>query len=83
MSFWGKACKAASIVPAIYAGAAKGAYDAATGKGSFNDGYDKVGGKLVDAAEDFGEKHKEQLTNATIKLGSTIAGNEYKKHRGT
>jgi hypothetical protein len=48
MSFWGKACAAAAGVTGVYVGVAKGAYDAATGKGSFQDGWSDTIEKMVD-----------------------------------
>jgi hypothetical protein len=81
MPFWGKTLKAVSTVPAAWIGVGKGIYDAASGKGSFEDGANKTFEKIVDSAEKFGEENGKSITNAAIGLAATVAGTEYKKHR--
>jgi hypothetical protein len=82
MSFWGKAAQVVSFYPAAIAGIGKGAYNVASGNGSFSDGVEKTVDKALESAERFGEQHSDKLTGAAISLGTAIAGNEYKKHRG-
>lgn len=79
MSFWGKACVAATGIAGFYAGAAKGAYNVATGKGTFGDGFD-VMERVATAAEKFGDEHGAALTNAAISVAATVTNSEIKKH---
>ncbi len=81
MSFWGKTLKAASVVPASWAGVSKGLYDAATGKASFDESANETFDKITNAAENLGDEHGKALTNTAIGLAGTIGGTEYKKHR--
>ena len=83
MSFWGVTCGLAGSFAGLYVGIVKGAYDAATGNGSFDEGWDEVIQKMGEGGQKFGEEHGTQLTNSAIGLATVITGNEYKKHRGT
>lgn len=81
MSFWGKTLAVISAVPAAYAGAAKGAYYAASGKGSFQEGVDSVFDPVVEAAEKFGDEHGKAITGTAIYVAGRLAGAEIDKHK--
>ena len=82
VSFWGKAAQAVSFYPAAIAGIGKGIHNAATGNGTFSEGVEETVDKALESAEKFGDQHADKLTGAAISLGTAVAGNEYKKHRG-
>ena len=82
MSFWGKTLAVVSAVPATYAGVTKGAYYAASGKGSFDEGFNSVVDPVVESAERFGDEYGKSLTGAAIYVGSRLAGAEIDKHKG-
>lgn len=81
MSFWGKTCAAATALTTVYVGVAKGAYNVASGNGSFQEGVDSVVDPAMEAAERFGDKHGDKLTGVAISLGGKLVGAEIDKHR--
>lgn len=79
MSFWGKACAGAAGVVGIYASVAKGTYNVATGKGTFDEGFD-VADRMAAAGEKFGDEHGAALNDAAIKVVGAVTSSEIRKH---
>src|SRR5262249_20062459 len=61
-TFWGVVTGIAATPVALAAGIAKGAYDAASGNGSFAEGVEKTAGGMIKGAEHFGEEHGDLIT---------------------
>jgi len=72
--FWGTVSGIAFSPVAIAAGVAKGAYDAASGNGSFAEGAEKVTGSLIKNAEHFGEEHGDLITKGIITGAAAAVG---------
>jgi len=70
--FWGTVCAVAASPVTLAAGVAKGAYDAASGNGSFKDGFDKATDSVVEAAYEFGEEHGSTVTTGLVS-GAALA----------
>ena len=78
MSFWGKASAVVAGVAGTYVGAAHGAYKVITRTGTFDEGFETTY-KMMEAAEEFGDKHGEQLTGAAITVATTVMKGEIDK----
>jgi len=72
--FWGTVSGIAFAPVAIAAGVAKGAYDAASGGGSFAHGVETVTGTMIKNAEEFGEQHGDLITRGLITGAAAAVG---------
>jgi len=72
--FWGTVAGLACTPVAIAAGVAKGAYDAASGQGSFADGAEHVTGSMIRGAENFGQEHGDLITRGIITGAAAAVG---------
>ncbi len=64
--FWGTVTGVAFTPVAIAAGVAKGAYDAASGNGTFADSAEHATGAMIRNAEHFGEEHGDLITKGIV-----------------
>ena len=64
--FWGATAALASTPVAIVAGLTNGSYKAATGAGSFNEGFDSAAKAVTGSAQKFGNDHGTTITRAVI-----------------
>jgi hypothetical protein len=64
--FWATTAAAASTPVAIVAGLTNGTYKAATGTGSFNDGYETARKAVTESAHKLGNDHGTTITRAVI-----------------
>jgi hypothetical protein len=84
--FWANVSLVAVSPVAIVAGVAKGAYDASTDNGAFNEGFNSAAGPILRAAKDFGAEHgttmtKGVITGAAGALGARIVREGFKHLR--
>ncbi|HUJ04554.1 MAG TPA: hypothetical protein VLX31_00435 [Streptosporangiaceae bacterium] len=70
--FWGTVSGVAFAPVAITVGVAKGAYDAASGNGSFADSAERTTGTMIKGAENFGAEHGDLITKGII-TGAAVA----------
>jgi hypothetical protein len=59
---------------AIAAGIAKGSYDAASGSGSFDDGFHSAADPVIATARKFGTDHQDTITKGVIGGAATAVG---------
>ena len=71
---WGVVTGIAATPVALAAGVAKGAYDAASGNGSFAEGAEKTAGGMIKGAERFGEEHGDLITKGIITGAAAAVG---------
>jgi hypothetical protein len=64
--FWANASAIAVSPVAIAAGLAKGAYDASTNHGAFNEGFNSAASPIMKAAKDFGTEHGTTMTRGIV-----------------
>jgi hypothetical protein len=64
--FWANASMVAVSPVAIAAGFAKGAYDASTDNGAFNEGFNAAAGPIMRAAKEFGAEHGTIITRGVV-----------------
>ena len=64
--FWGTTAAVASTPVAVVAGLTNGAYKAATGAGSFDDGFESARRTVTESAQRFGNEHGTTITRAVI-----------------
>jgi hypothetical protein len=64
--FWGTTAAVASTPVAIVAGLTNGSYQAATGAGSFNHGFESAMKTVTGSAHRFGNDHGTTITRAVI-----------------
>jgi hypothetical protein len=64
--FWANVSLVAVSPVAIAAGVAKGAYDASTDNGAFNEGFNSTAGPIMRAAKEFGAEHGTTMTKGVI-----------------
>jgi hypothetical protein len=64
--FWGATAAVASTPLAVVAGLTNGSYKAATGAGSFNDGFESARKTVTVSAQKFGHDHGTTITRAVI-----------------
>lgn len=64
--FWGTTVGVASTPVAIAVGLTNGTYKAATGAGSFNDGFESAMKTVTGSAQKFGNDHGPTITRAVI-----------------
>jgi hypothetical protein len=64
--FWGTTAAVASTPVAIVAGLTNGTYKAATGAGSFNQGFESARRVVTESAQRFGNDHGTTITRAVI-----------------
>jgi hypothetical protein len=81
--FWANVSVIAVTPVAIAAGFAKGAYDASTNHGAFNEGFNAAASPIMKAAKDFGSEHgttmtKGIVTGAAGALGASIVREAFK-----
>jgi hypothetical protein len=81
--FWANVSVIAVSPVAIAAGFAKGAYDASTNHGAFNEGFNAAASPIMQAAKDFGTEHgttmtKGIITGAAGALGASIVREAFK-----
>jgi len=84
--FWANVSVIAVSPVAIAAGFAKGAYDASTNHGAFNEGFNAAASPIMKAAKDFGTEHgttmtKGIVTGAAGALGASIVREAFKHLR--
>jgi hypothetical protein len=84
--FWANVSVIAVSPVAIAAGFAKGAYDASTNHGAFNEGFNSAASPIMKAAKDFGTEHgttmtKGVITGAAGALGASIVREAFKHLR--
>lgn len=72
--FWGTVTGIAATPVAIAAGVAKGAYDAASGSGSFAEGVETTTGGIIRGAQHFGEEHGDLITRGIITGAAAAVG---------
>jgi hypothetical protein len=72
--FWGTVTGIVATPVALAAGVAKGAYDAASGSGTFADGAEKTAGGMIRGAERFGEEHGDLITRGIITGAAAAVG---------
>jgi hypothetical protein len=72
--FWGTVSGVVVTPVAIAAGVAKGAFDAASGNGSFAEGVEKTTGSVIKGAEQFGEQHGDLITRGIITGAAAAVG---------
>jgi hypothetical protein len=63
---WGEAAAKASVPLAAVAGLARGAYDAATGNGTFRAGFEHKKQSVIQAAEKFGREKGDAIEESMI-----------------
>ena len=81
--FWAGAIGVAASPVAIAAGIAKGSYDAATGSGTFDEGFHAAADPIVASARKFGDEHQDAITKgllggAAATLGARIVSEGFK-----
>lgn len=64
--FWGTTVAVASTPVAIVAGLTNGTYKAATGAGSFSNGFESARKTVTESAQRFGNDHGATITRAVI-----------------
>jgi hypothetical protein len=64
--FWGTTAAVASTPLAVVVGLTNGTYKAATGAGSFNDGFESARKTVTVSAQKFGNDHGTTITRAVI-----------------
>ncbi len=64
--FWGTTAAVATAPVAVVAGLTNGTYKAATGTGSFNDGFESAMKAVTGSAQKFGNDHGTTITRAVI-----------------
>ncbi len=64
--FWADVIAVAASPVAIAAGFTRGTYDAATGHGSFDEGFHAVADPIVGSAKKFGAEHGETITKGVL-----------------
>jgi hypothetical protein len=84
--FWANVSVIAVSPVAIAAGFAKGAYDASTNHGAFNEGFNGTASPIMKAAKDFGAEHgttmtKGIITGAAGALGASMVREAFKHLR--
>ncbi len=72
--FWGTVTGIVATPVAVAVGTAKGAYDAASGNGSFSEGAEKTAGGMIKGAERFGEEHGDLITRGIITGAAAAVG---------
>ncbi len=72
--FWAGAIAVAAAPVAIAAGIAKGSYDAASGTGSFDEGFHSAADPVIASARKFGTEHKDTITKGVIGGAATAVG---------
>ncbi len=73
-TFWGVVTGIAATPVAIAAGVARGAYDAASGNGSFAEGAERTAGGMIKGAQHFGEEHGDLMTKGIITGAAAALG---------
>lgn len=73
-TFWGVVTGIAATPVALAAGVARGAYDAASGNGSFAEGVEKTAGGMIKGAQHFGEEHGDLMTKGIITGAAAAVG---------
>jgi hypothetical protein len=84
--FWANVSVIAVSPVAMAAGFAKGAYDASTNHGAFNEGFNAAANPIMKAAKDFGTEHGNTMTRGIITgaagaLGASIVRETFKHLR--
>ena len=69
--FWGATAATVSVLVAAPAGLVKGAYDAASGNGTFRAGFEQTMQSVIESAEKFGRENGDAIT---AKLRGAAAG---------
>jgi hypothetical protein len=64
--FWANVSVVAASPVAIAAGFAKGAYDASTDNGAFNDGFNEAAAPIMRAAQEFGAEYGTTITRGVV-----------------
>lgn len=70
--FWADFSMVAALPVAVAAGVAKGTFDAVTGNGGFEEGYEGVSNRVVTEAKKFGGAHGPTITKGLL-VGATSA----------
>lgn len=70
--FWADFSMVAALPVAVAAGVAKGTFDAVTGHGAFEEGYEATSGRVVSEAKKFGGEHGQTITKGLL-VGVTSA----------
>jgi|SRR5215469_5892183 len=72
--FWANVITVAASPVAIAAGIAKGGFDAATGHGPFNEGFNATAEPIMFGAKKFGSDHGPTITRGIIGGAATAVG---------
>lgn len=75
-AFWGTVTGIAAAPLAIAAGIAKGAYDAASGNGSFAESAERTTDGMIKGAEHFGEEHGDLITRGIVTGAAAAMGSK-------
>jgi hypothetical protein len=70
--FWADVSMVAALPVAMAAGVAKGTFDAVTGNGAFEQGYEATSNRVVGGAKKFGGDHGSTITRGLV-VGVTSA----------
>lgn len=70
--FWSDFSMVAALPVAVAAGVAKGTFDAVTGHGAFEEGYEATSNRVVSGAKKFGSEHGQTITKGLL-VGATGA----------
>ncbi len=71
--FWSATLQTAAFLPALVGGTVHGAYNALTGDGSFNDGFNETADAIMEGADNFAQEHADDLTKAAVTIATTVA----------
>jgi hypothetical protein len=82
--FWADFSMVAALPVAVTAGVAKGTFDAVTGNGAFEQGYENTSSRVVSEAKKFGGEHGSTITRGllvgvTSAIGGRIVGETLKR----
>jgi hypothetical protein len=72
--FWGNLLEGIFILPAAGAGLVKGTYNAATGNGTFSEGFEETGNAIIKGVGQFGDDHNDAITKKLVEGAAGALG---------